>query len=138
MKQHALNSDTRTRSVRQDTRFGVVLLLLALALPLPATNQQKVLAVDHPVFATLVELSIEQGIAVPSHSGPWSIAELQAMHDRLNPQLLSSGSLQRYQETARLLAAESTGELRGALSVTGVFAGYWHANNAEFLTDNDW
>ena len=109
MKQHALNSDTRTRSVRQDTRFGVVLLLLALALPLPATNQQKVLAVDHPVFATLVELSIEQGIAVPSHSGPWAIAELQAMHDRLNPQLLSSGSLQRYQETARLLAAESTG-----------------------------
>lgn len=63
-------------------------LLFALALPFAAAssiNQQKIHPIDSPVYKAIKQLYIEQGLALPSTTGPWTEAELEMMASRLDP-----------------------------------------------------
>ncbi|MFA7590378.1 MAG: hypothetical protein WCY44_03220, partial [Sphaerochaetaceae bacterium] len=59
----------------------ILFLLLVVSGPIvfasrSTLNNQKIIPSDSPIWQHILLLAIEQGIAAPSSSGPWSVEEL--------------------------------------------------------------
>jgi len=68
-------------------------------------NQQKIYPVDSEVYQAITLLFINQGLALPSTTGPWSADELSGMLDKINRSNLADGAKNTYDFAAKQLGA---------------------------------
>lgn len=116
-------------------------LLLAPVFAQQVQNLQKIVPSDSYIPAWISDLSIEQGLVVPSSAGPWSIAELQHHLSRIEREKLSRSSQSRYDILARELSGtqmDSPHGFSGTGSLTLGLEGYFHADDTDFTTEHDW
>lgn len=62
-----------------------LLAISSLAAAITDVNRQEVVSVDSPIYRAMKNLYISQGLALPSTTGPWTMAELDMMLERLTP-----------------------------------------------------
>ena len=74
---------------------------------LPASNMQHVISVHDDVHEAITHLYIQQGLALPSSSGPWSADELMKKLERLDASSLSP----KQQRTYDYVQSRLTGHL---------------------------
>lgn len=60
-----------------------LLAISSLAAAITDVNRQEVVSVDSPIYRAMKNLYISQGLALPSTTGPWTMAELDMMLERL-------------------------------------------------------
>ena len=60
-------------------------------------NRQEIVAVDSPIYGAMKNLYISTGLALPSTTGPWSMAEMDMMLERINPEQLSESEMTIYE-----------------------------------------
>ena len=72
-----------------------------------ADNQQRILPLNSPVYEYLEALCLEGGMAIPSTSRPFSIAEAEAYLERIPLSSLSPGGRRTVQEVKKLLSERS-------------------------------
>lgn len=63
----------------------VLLTISSLAAAITDVNRQEVVSIDSPIYRAMKNLYISQGLALPSTTGPWTMAELDMMLERLTP-----------------------------------------------------
>lgn len=104
-------------------RAFLVLIVILLALPLCATNAQKIHRVDSPVYQDIVKLYLATGHAMPSTTGPWSTAELTSMFEVLDSSQVPSYLESTYQSVKATLAEEPENQFKGGgMNLDGTFA----------------
>ncbi|MDR1894993.1 MAG: hypothetical protein LBQ61_09975 [Spirochaetales bacterium] len=130
-------------------------LLLVFSLPLSSQNNQKIIPIDSPIFQAIQGIYLSQGLALPSTSGPWSIAEMLTMLNRLNPEQFRPAERGAYDFALSGLspaaadpAAAEEGQPAGESLLTLGFSGavnleaLGHRNTEDFLTQalyvRDW
>ena len=63
--------------------FSILLCLIASSTILFAsitdTNRQEIVSVDSPIYRAMKNLYISTGLALPSTTGPWTMAEFDIM-----------------------------------------------------------
>lgn len=104
-------------------------------------NSQKIIPTSDKLVSEVYTLSIEQGIAAPSLSGPWSVEEVLSMFSRINRESLSSAGKLRYDSVADVLSRynpSSEEGFSGATSLMIGFEGYYHTNDVDFQAEKDW
>jgi hypothetical protein len=98
-------------------------------------NRQKIYPVDSPVYRAIRALSISQGLALPSTTGPWSEDELIMMLGRIDAGALREGEIDAF-----CFAEEELGGRRrffdGRIRVN--LEGRSHANTRDFLLPSDY
>lgn len=62
-----------------------LLAISSLAAAITDVNRQEVVSIDSPIYRAMKNLYISQGLALPSTTGPWTMAELDMMLERLTP-----------------------------------------------------
>lgn len=60
-------------------------------------NRQEIVAVDSPIYGAMKNLYISTGLALPSTTGPWSMAEMDMMLERINAEQLSESEMTIYE-----------------------------------------
>ena len=64
-------------------RILILLLIILVVTPAFASVPQKIHPVDSPLYRIITDIYLMTGHAMPSSTGPWSSAELDAMIDRI-------------------------------------------------------
>lgn len=117
--------------------LAIALCLLASGLPAAenANNLQKIYPVNSDIYKALTYLYLDQGLALPSTSGPWSGDELLGMLDKVNPDKLAAGARATYDYALAELAQH-----RKAVKFTLATSleGYYHTNTTDFTKDSQW
>jgi hypothetical protein len=112
--------------------------LLGIGVTLAAAqerNHQKIYPVDSPVYEALRALSVSQGLALPSTTGPWSEEELIMMLDRID-----AGALREGEREAFFFVKQELGQSRPFLEAEGRInlEIRTHANTGDFLLPQDY
>lgn len=122
-----------------------VLLCTVMLLPLlplsSGQNMQRIIPIDSPLITTLNQLALEQGVALLSSAGPWSVDEINAFfHTIPTDRLSASGTLYYDKVAAELadLAYLSDKRLSGDFTFSAAIEGYYHTNSTDFTEENDW
>ena len=117
----------------------VVFSLLLATLPLIAAeeprNLQKIYPVGSEVYRAITCLYIDQGLSLPSTTGPWSADELEKMLGRIDPSRLKDGAAATYKFAQDTLDEETRITKFGLLTTTEA---YWHENTADFTKESKW
>ena len=117
----------------------VIVSLCLVALPLFAAsevkNLQKIFPVNSDVYKAITCLYIDQGLSLPSTSGPWSADELTKMLDRIEPSRLKGGSSKTYSFAHKSL---DEGHKTFRFGLTTTAEGYWHRNTTDFTKESQW
>jgi hypothetical protein len=121
-------------------RKAIIALSLCLtAFPLFAAetskNLQKIYPVNSDVYKAITCLYIDQGLSLPSTTGPWSADELAKMLDRIDSSRLKEGSARAY-AYARGKLDEGGEVYKFHLNTT--VEGYWHTNTTDFTKESQW
>ena len=122
----------------------VLLLLVAMSgvfATVTEKNRQEIISVDSPIWDAMQNLYIAQGLSLPSTTGPWSMAEMDLMLDRVNSDKLDENELCVYE----FLYSEIKGEARlNPNSNLGIGIGldvnaymYAHSNALEYTSLDD-
>ncbi len=111
----------------------VVIALLQSGPLLFAENDQKLIRLESDAYSALTSLYLEQGLAPPSTSGPYTVAELREYLDRLNRATLSPAGLRAYAYvesflTHRVRASLNNGNFQFNTDPTLTIAGYAQTN----------
>jgi len=122
----------------------LILVLLQTGSLLFAENDQKLVRLGHDVYSALTALYLEQGLAPPSTSGPYSVAELREYLARIDRSTLSPAGLRAYAYvqtflTHRVRASDDKGNLQFNTDPTVTIAGYAQTNpNAAPSQEPQW
>ncbi len=100
-----------------------------------SVNQQKIYPVDSDVYQAITLLFINQGLALPSTTGPWSADELSGMLDKINRSDLADGAKNAYDFAAAQLG-EGGRAARFGLDVA--LEGYYHTDTVNFTKEEQW
>ena len=86
--------------------FALLSLLMVSAVfsSVTETNRQEIVPVDSPIYRAMKTLYISEGLALPSTTGPWSMAEMDMMLSRINPEKLDSSEMEVYEYLQREIA----------------------------------
>ncbi|MDD3670641.1 MAG: hypothetical protein PHR58_05425 [Sphaerochaetaceae bacterium] len=124
----------------------ILFLLLVVSGPIvfasrSTLNNQKIIPSDSPIWQHILLLAIEQGIAVPSSSGPWSVEELKREISHIDINTLSASGKLLYETTIERLNFESRHvpqHFSGNLTLRTNVEGYFHTNDVDFSSEKDW
>ena len=98
-------------------------------------NLQKIYPVNSEVYDAITLLYINQGLALPSTTGPWSADELLGMLDKIDKSKLTSGAAKAY-DFAQSSLDEGYKAFKFDISVaTEVF---YHTDTANFTKESQW
>jgi len=100
-----------------------------------AVNQQKIYPVDSDVYQAITLLFINQGLALPSTTGPWSADELSGMLEKIDRDDLAEGAKNAYDFAAGQLG-EGGRAVRFGLDVA--LEGYYHTDTVNFTKEEQW
>lgn len=64
-----------------------LLAISSLAAAITDVNRQEIVSVDSPIYRAMKNLYISQGLALPSTTGPWTMAELDIEEPQITPVL---------------------------------------------------
>lgn len=116
-------------------KLAILVLALCLAFPLFAeANSQKIYRVDSPVYQDIATIYLATGHAMPSTTGPWSEAELQAMIGAIAEMEVPSYLKSTYESVLSALDAQPSSTFRGgAMELDGVLSLelYGHTYNGD-------
>ena len=84
--------------------FLFVFVVSSVFSSITETNRQKIIPVDSPIYRAMKTLYISEGLALPSTTGPWSMAEMDMMLSRINPEKLDSSEMEVYEYLQREIA----------------------------------
>lgn len=105
-------------------------------------NQQKIYPVQSQVVDAIRVLYLDQGLAQPSGTAPYSQAELAKMLEKIDQTKLSSSARKTYQYIEDTFAGEpQISDPKGVSFTWGVDAtleGYAHTNTADFVGRGQW
>lgn len=132
--------------MKQILRYIICFLVCILSSTLlysEGVNNQAIYNAQDPLFSIIRDLSIEQGLAVPSSSGPWSGEELMFMLKALevgtfsdDSQKLYAYALKRLSEPDRRQITQDFGHAFQADVTTEIYA---HTNDSQdFELEEDW
>lgn len=122
------------------------LLAVCLAVVFASTgggysNQQRIIAVDSPVYKAMENLYIMVGKALPSSSGPWSENEMALMLSRIDRKSLNDTGKKYYDYINSMVASKPKLQYNDNLGISfGAnfnLEGYLHTNK-EFEDEEDW
>ncbi|MBK5199917.1 MAG: hypothetical protein JJE21_00095 [Spirochaetaceae bacterium] len=124
----------------------VVLFIMsfAMATNLYATdNRQYILAVDddNNIMNIMQTLYIDSGMALPSSSGPWSVAELNLMLDQVKINKLNKKSREQYDFLKDQLSSYTRtvdNDINLSFSPEITYEAYSHINTDYFTTRDSW
>lgn len=108
-----------------------------------ADNNQYILAVDddNNIMDIMQNLYIDSQMALPSSSGPWSVAELNLMFSQIKKDKLNNKSLEQYVFLENYLnsySKDATDDLIISFSPEVSYESYYHRNTNHFTTRNSW
>ncbi len=123
--------------------FGILCFISVLLLmPLVAgQNTQRIIPINSPLIVSLNQLALEQGVALLSTAGPWSVDEAQDFFQTIPEHNLSrSGKIYHKQVAAELarLAYLPESRLQGDFTFSAALEGYVHTNSVDFTQEQDW
>ena len=122
--------------------FIVICLVLLAGSPVFAANAQKVFPTDSEVYEAISLLYINQGISLPSGSGPWTADELDKMLSKITRTALSKGELNLYDyakaEIHKTPENQPSPTLQSQFDVIASLEGYYHTNTTDFTDETDW
>lgn len=104
-------------------------------------NRQKIHPVDTEIFEAISYLYINQGLALPSTSGPWSEAELLAMLAKVDSSGLEDGMWEAYDYAYSALNTSPKIEAKGvdfSWNLDVALEGYYHTNTNDFVDRDTW
>ena len=105
-------------------------------------NGQRVVAVDDGLYDAMCALYFSQGMAAPSSTGPWTVAEMDMMLERIDVSRLSAGERRLYDMIADELGRRPRFQPDDALAIDAgiVFSPYMyvHSNSDDFTNPDDW
>lgn len=78
------------------TVLSLIILFLCLPALLAYDNMQKIFPVDSEVYQAIKNLYVQQGLSLPSATGPWSAAELSLMLEKIDASALNSAQKSIY------------------------------------------
>ena len=120
-------------------KAALVSTLLMMMLPLFAAerpgNLQKILPVGSEVYKAITLIYINQGISLPSTTGPWSVDELAKMLDRIDSSRLKGGAMAAYSFASGAL---NEGNRISRFGLNTTTEAYWHRNTADFTEVSQW
>lgn len=124
----------------------LVLLIISFAMAnnlYGADNSQYILAVDddNNIMNIMQTLYIDSGIALPSSSGPWSVAELNLMLNQVKINKLNNKSLEQYDFLKDLLFSytrDVDNDIDFTFSPEITYEAYSHINTDYFTTRDSW
>ena len=119
--------------MKKSRALFVLLVLLQTGSLLFAENNQKIIRLGSDVYSALTALYLEQGLAPPSTSGPYSVEELREYLARIDRSTLSPAGLQAYAYvetflTHRVRASDDMGNFQFNTEPTVTIAGYAQTN----------
>ncbi len=124
----------------------VILLIISFAISpnlFAADNSQYIIAVDddNNIMEIMQTLYIDSGMALPSSSGPWSVAELQLMLDQVKVEKLNTKSFEQYKFLKNLLSSyvrDVDSDVSLSFSPEISYESYSHINTDYFTTRDSW
>jgi len=129
-------------------KFTIITALLAVCLAVVFastgggySNQQRIIAVDSPVYKAMENLYIMAGKALPSSSGPWSENEMALMLSRIDRESLNDTGKKYYDYISSMVVSKPRLQYNDNLGISfGAnfnLEGYLHTNK-EFEDEEDW
>lgn len=127
--------------------FALLSLLMVSAVfsSVTETNRQEIVPVDSPIYRAMKTLYISEGLALPSTTGPWSMAEMDMMLSRINPEKLDSSEMEVYEYLQREITtppriepAAAEGLFGFTISADVALEGYLHTNPDDFGDVDMW
>ena len=116
--------------------IGMICLCVGMVFAADNTvNHQKIYPVDSDVYQAITLLFINQGLALPSTTGPWSADELSGMLDKIDRDDLADGAKNAYDFAAAQLG-EGGRAVRFGLDVA--VEGYYHTDTVNFTKEEQW
>ena len=122
-----------------------LLSLSALSAAITEGNRQEIVPVDSPIYRAMKNLYISTGLALPSTTGPWSMAEMDMMLDRINPEELNAEERATFDYLVKEIGKSPRFEPKVAegifgFTISGDVAAemYAHTNPDMFQTFDDW
>ncbi len=121
-------------------RLFAVASLLALVVAFSAQAQQRILLDSDPIYEELRTLLVEERLAVPSTSGPFTVAELALMLKRLDAGTLSRAQMRSRDWILEQLSRRALYGEEGGLVIDAaprlVVESYFHSNtnNPEWIS----
>ena len=108
-------------------------------------NRQEIVAVDSPIYGAMKNLYISTGLALPSTTGPWSMAEMDMMLERINPEQLSESEMTIYEyllseirHTPRFEPEKANGVFGFTISADVAAEMYTRSNPEAFSSPDDY
>ncbi|MCF7941097.1 MAG: hypothetical protein K9M84_05775 [Spirochaetia bacterium] len=110
--------------------------------PLAADNYQKIFPIDSQEFEAIEYLYIDQGLSLPSTSGPWSAAELRLMLKKIDLESLSGPAENLYEFASSSLNEAEENRVSDSLAMsfdsTLAVEAYYHTNTDVYTSEQLW
>jgi hypothetical protein len=120
----------------------ILLLLICAGSTLSGQNQQTILDSQTELYRGISYLYAEQGMAPPSNSAPWSIAELSTMLNNVQLHSLTKEGKALYNIIKEKLFAQPRFQYKDLVGLESSIAYnlefYLHQNNTQFMKEQDW
>jgi hypothetical protein len=104
-------------------------------------NKQKIFSLDSDVYEAIAVLYVNQGLSLPSTTGPYSEAELLMMLDKINTGNLSGATKATYDYVAKQLDIQPKMQTKGmglSWNFDANLETYTHSNTTDFTGRENW
>lgn len=125
--------------------FCLIILSFSVFAAVTDGNRQEIVAVDSPIYGAMKNLYISTGLALPSTTGPWSMAEMDMMLERINPEQLSESEMTIYEyllseirHTPRFEPEKANGVFGFTISADVAAEMYTRSNPEAFSSPDDY
>jgi hypothetical protein len=127
--------------MKRKTVVAVVMLVFCLSVLFAgssSTNKQKIYSLDNDIYEAIALVYVSQGHSLPSTTGPYSQAELEAMLDRIDESRLEGPFRDAYEYAATELGLWPEGNDVFDFSFEASLEGYAHTNTETFVGRDSW
>lgn len=132
----------KLRTFRISHRCLLLLLVLIFnSVQISASNAHTVVSSNASIYKEISLLCIEQGSAMPSSSGPWTMQELLLMVGEIDRAKLSRTGQIRYDAVQAQLGLATVAPALSFSAVSSLqlnLEGYAHTNATAFAKEDDW
>lgn len=125
-------------------RKAVVFIVLVVSMVLfaePYQNKQKIYSLDSDVYEAIAVLYLDQGLALPSTTAPYSQAELALMLEKLDTTRFGKAATGTYEYVCQQLGVQPKIPAKGVAfswDVGANFEAYYHTNTTDFVGRDTW
>ena len=119
----------------------VILLALSAVFASPYGNKQKIFSLDSDVYEAIASLYVNQGMSLPSTTGPYSEAELLAMMDKISTDNLIGATKNTYDYIVKQLDVQPKMQNKGmglSWNFDANLETYTHMNTTAFTGRESW